>query len=163
MAYIEYKELVDMLEEFENMYKKEDETRDFLEKWESGDGDEDIDDWDNLLERRDSVFKEIEELTSKLKDVLRKRRVITKQIGHYKNGARYVRCYENRKKEYKKLWNQIYRKFSHINLIKSYHKKEFPSLYPFDIPHNINKILNRPLDIEISENSDFVSYYKNAI
>ena len=96
----------------------------------------------------------------KLKDVLQKRRVITKQIGHYKKGEHYLRRYEDRKKEYEKLWNQIYRNFSHINLIKSYHKKEFPSLYPFDIPHNIYEISNTPMDISISEDSDLVSYYK---
>ena len=34
MAYREYKELVDMIEKFENMYKKEDDTRVFWGKWE---------------------------------------------------------------------------------------------------------------------------------
>ena len=108
MAY-EYKELVDKMEEFENIYKKENETRVFWEKWESGDGE--IDDWDSLVDRNKSVMKDIEELISKLKDALRKKREIRIEMKHYENGIRYinVRNYNDRKTAYENEWKRIYK------------------------------------------------------
>ena len=153
MAY-EYKELVDKMEEFENIYKKENETRVFWEKWESGDGE--IDDWDSLVDRNKSVMKDIEELISKLKDALRKKREIRIEMKHYENGIRYinVRNYNDRKTAYENEWKRIYKKFSHINFIKFYNKKEFPSLYASNIPHqhDIKRCFIKPMDISISEN-----------
>ena len=146
----QYKELEDKIEDFENIYKKEHQKYVNCENWvNSGD-----DNWNDLLTRNESVMKDISELRQKLTNALREKREIRKEMSPYMEMTHYVRNYNDRKTAYENEWKRIYKKFSHINFIKFYNKKEFPSLYAANIPHqhDIKRCFIKPMDISISEN-----------
>ena len=147
----QYKELEDKIEDFENIYKKEHQKYVNCENWvNSGD-----DNWNDLLTRNESVMKDISELRQKLTNALREKREIRKEMSPYMEMTHYVRNYNDRKTAYEKRWDYIDKKFSNIKFTKLYqlyHKKEFPSLYSFDIPDGIDDYLDEPpINISISE------------